>query len=192
MIARPIRARLVTLVAALALAAVALPSTAFAGDGSERLPGFTGKRSAEQLELEKRFKRAVSARRAGEISRTLSGRPQLIGSPGLADSLAFSLERLSSYGLDAGTAPYEVYISIWEPNSTTRSGGRQKYAVALDALRDMKAKSFSRQIIMPGCLPAITVSRPRKNVVSSMSKTKPYCGSRFSNTFGTSGSSMKP
>jgi N-acetylated-alpha-linked acidic dipeptidase len=110
-IARPIRARLVTLVAALALAAVALPSTAFAGDGSERLPGFTGKRSAEQLELEKRFKRAVSARRAGEISRTLSGRPQLIGSPGLADSLAFSLERLSSYGLDAGTAPYEVYIS---------------------------------------------------------------------------------
>ena len=34
--------------------------------------------------------------------------------------------------------------------------------VADDALRDMTANSFSRQIIMPGSLLAITVSRPRK------------------------------
>ena len=111
MIARPTRARLVTLVAGLALASVALPSSASAEDGTARLPGFTEERSAQQLDAEKRFKRAISARRAGRISRTLSRRPKLIGSPGLADSLAFSLQQLTSYGLAAGTAPYEVYIS---------------------------------------------------------------------------------
>jgi N-acetylated-alpha-linked acidic dipeptidase len=110
-IARPNRARLVTLVAGLALASVALPSSSSAAEGTTRLPGFTEERSAQQLDAEKRFKRAISARRAGRISRTLSRRPKLIGSPGLADDLAFSLQQLSSYGLAAGTAPYEVYIS---------------------------------------------------------------------------------
>ena len=106
---RVVRAQLVIIAAA--LAALAVPAGAFGQAGSERLPGFTEDRSAEQLEAEGRFQRAISARRAGLISRTLSGRPQLIGSPGLADSLDYSVDRLSSYGLSVDTAPYDVYIS---------------------------------------------------------------------------------
>lgn len=103
--------RLATLVAAVALATVALPSVAFGQ--SERLPGFTEERSVNQLEAEERFQRAISARRAGEISRTLSRRPQLIGSPGLADSLAYSVGRLSSYGLSVDTAPQRLARCHW-------------------------------------------------------------------------------
>lgn len=44
MIARPNRARLVTLVAGLALASVALPSSSSAQEGITRLPGFTEER----------------------------------------------------------------------------------------------------------------------------------------------------
>ena len=101
-------ARLTTFIIAVALVCVALPAVAY---GQERLPGFTEERSAEQLEAETRFQRVVSARRAGRISRTLSARPQLIGSPGLADALDYSVDRLSSYGLSVDTAPYDVYIS---------------------------------------------------------------------------------
>ena len=57
---------------------------------------------------------------------------------------------------------YISYISTWTPSSTTRSGGRRKYAVARTALRAMSTNSFSRQTAIPGRRVTMIVSRPRK------------------------------
>ncbi len=53
-----------------------------------------------------------------------------------------------------------VQISTLTPISRERSEGRRKNRAAFEAFRAMKAKSFSRQIAMPGRSVARTVSRP--------------------------------
>lgn len=54
------------------------------------------------------------------------------------------------------------HISTCTPNSTTRSGGRRKNAVARTALRAMTTNSFSRQTAIPRSAVTISVSLPRK------------------------------
>src|SRR6185437_15987464 len=84
------------------------------------------------------------------------------------------------------------HISTSDPSSIRRLPGIRKKAVADSALCAMKANRRSRHNAMPcRCLPATTVSRERKNVVSIMSNGGPswrHCASRR----GTSGSSSKP
>jgi hypothetical protein len=84
------------------------------------------------------------------------------------------------------------HISICSPNSTTRSGGIPKYAVAVVALRDINANNLSRHSAIPGRAEAIMVSRPRKNVVCDGSNGgNPWmCAS--ASACGMFGSSMKP
>jgi hypothetical protein len=55
-----------------------------------------------------------------------------------------------------------AYISTCTPNSTTRSGGRRKNAVARTAFLAMSTNSFSRQSAIPSRRVTIIVSRPRK------------------------------
>jgi hypothetical protein len=55
-----------------------------------------------------------------------------------------------------------LYTSTWTPNSTTRSGGRRKNAVARTALRAISTNSFSRHTAMPRRSVTMIVSRPRK------------------------------
>lgn len=54
------------------------------------------------------------------------------------------------------------YISICAPSSMIWFVGSEKYCAALDELRIIEAKSFSRQRAMPGRFVATSVSRPRK------------------------------
>lgn len=61
-----------------------------------------------------------------------------------------------------GRLPRRVHISSWLPSSMTRLVGSLKNSIALCALRTIEAKSFSRQIAMPGRLEAISVWRERK------------------------------
>ena len=97
----------------LALATLgAVPAAASAQDS---IPGFTSEHSAEQAQAEQRFQGAISANSIGRFSRTVSKRPQLIGSPGNRDAFNFSLATLGRYGLDPDSASYDVYIS--RPNS---------------------------------------------------------------------------
>ena len=91
----------------------AVPAAASAQDAS--IPGFTPEHSAEQAQAEQRFQGAISANSIGRFSRTVSRRPQLIGSPGNRDAFNFSLATLGRYGLDPDSASYDVYIS--RPNS---------------------------------------------------------------------------
>jgi N-acetylated-alpha-linked acidic dipeptidase len=54
---------------------------------------------------------AISANSTGPFSRTVSRRPQLIGSPGNRDAFNFSVQTLRSYGLRPQRHSYDVYIS---------------------------------------------------------------------------------
>src|SRR5437660_11055235 len=53
------------------------------------------------------------------------------------------------------------HISICAPNSMIWFVGSEKYCAALEELRTIEAKSFSRQRAMPGRFVATIVSRPR-------------------------------
>jgi N-acetylated-alpha-linked acidic dipeptidase len=101
------RRRLMTIALA---ALVTVPASAGAQE-PEPIPGFTAEHSAGQAWAEQRFQRAISANAIARFSRTVSKRPQLIGSPGNRDAFNFSVATLRSYGLDVGSASYDVYIS---------------------------------------------------------------------------------
>jgi large conductance mechanosensitive channel protein len=75
------------------------------------IPGFTPGHSAEQQQAEQSFQRAISANDIGRFSRTVSKRPQLIGSPGNREAFKHSLKTLRGYGLRVKSASYDVYIS---------------------------------------------------------------------------------
>jgi hypothetical protein len=75
------------------------------------ISGFTPSHSLDQQQAEQRFQRAISANSIGRFSRTVSRRPQLIGSPGNRDAFNFSVQTLRSYGLRPQRHSYDVYIS---------------------------------------------------------------------------------
>ena len=62
----------------------------------------------------------------------------------------------------ARTGSAAAQISTCAPSSTTRFGGKPKYAVAGLAFRVIQAKSRSRQRAIPGFSDEMIVSRPRK------------------------------
>ena len=103
-------ARRLTAVALIGAASIATGATASAQTG-EPIAGFTPGHSAEQQQAEQRFQRAISANSIGRFSRTLSKRPQLIGSPGNRDAFKHSVRTLRGYGLKVRRASYDVYIS---------------------------------------------------------------------------------
>ncbi len=75
------------------------------------IPGFTPGHSAKQQQAEQSFQRAISANDIGRFSRTVSKRPQLIGSPGNRRAFKHSVKTLRGYGLRVKGASYDVYIS---------------------------------------------------------------------------------
>jgi N-acetylated-alpha-linked acidic dipeptidase len=89
-------------------AALAVWAPAYA---QQPISGFTPGHSLEQQQAEERFQRAISANSIGRFSRTVSRRPQLIGSPGNRDAFNFSVQTLRSYGLRPQRHSYDVYIS---------------------------------------------------------------------------------
>ena len=100
-----VRARRLTALVAIGAASVATAATS-AAQADEPISGFTPGHSAEQ-----HFQQAVSANRIGRFSRTVSRRPQLIGSPGNHDTFNYSVQTLRSYGLKVRRSSYDVYIS---------------------------------------------------------------------------------
>ena len=70
--------------------------------------------------------------------------------------------RLEDSESDRRSQRTSPYSSICAPSSITWFAGRQKKVDALDELRIIQEKSFSRQSAMPGRLVGISVSRPRK------------------------------
>jgi len=68
----------------------------------------------------------VSATEAGQISRALSVRPQLIGSPGNRRSFALSAAVLRRYGLRVRPASYDVYISKPESIQVTMTAPERR------------------------------------------------------------------
>jgi N-acetylated-alpha-linked acidic dipeptidase len=105
----PIRRLLAVLPALLLLMAAIDVSGASAQAGG--IEGFAPDHTAAQRQAEARFQRSVSPQVAGELSRTLSVRPRLIGSPGNRRSGAYSAATLRGYGLRVRRAPYDVYIT---------------------------------------------------------------------------------
>ena len=105
-----VRARRLTALVAIGAASVATGATS-AAQADEPISGFTPDHSAEQQRAEQRFQQAVSANRIGRFSRTVSRRPQLIGSPGNHDTFNYSVQTLRSYGLKVRRSSYDVYIS---------------------------------------------------------------------------------
>src|SRR5271154_7013653 len=64
------------------------------------------------------------------------------------------------------------YISTWPPSSITRFGGMRKNSVAGSALRSMKANTRRRNEFICERLAATIETRPTKNEVSIMAKTR--------------------
>src|SRR6478735_4463151 len=80
-------------------------------------------------------------------------------------------------------------ISTWLPTSNTCSAGSLKNRLALAAPRFSKTNNSSRRGCMPGALPAVTDSRPRK--YDTLETSMPS-RSNAASALGMSGSSMKP
>jgi N-acetylated-alpha-linked acidic dipeptidase len=121
----------VVIVAVLALGALATEAgaaTQRAAQADEPIAGFTPEHSREQRRAEARFQRAVSAEEAGRLSRTLSERPQLIGTPGNRQAFLRSMATLRGYGLKVRHAPYDVYISRPEQIAVTMTKPYQREA----------------------------------------------------------------
>ena len=82
-----------------------------AAQADEPISGFTPEHSAAQRQAERSFQQAISANDIGRFSRTVSQRPQLIGSPGNREAFRHSVDTLRGYGLRVRRASYDVYIS---------------------------------------------------------------------------------
>jgi N-acetylated-alpha-linked acidic dipeptidase len=127
---RAVRRRLFLLIAtglAVGLLAPApSPAALQATQADEPIPGFSPESSRQQARAEGRFQRAVSAAEAGDLSRTISVRPQLIGTPGNRRAFDISVQTLRDYGLGVKSASYDVYISRPESIEVTMTAPEQR------------------------------------------------------------------
>ena len=107
-----------------ALAGSAAPAAA--QDPASRILGFTAESSQAQRAYEGRFTTGVSADVIGRTSRSLSRRPQLVGTPGVRRSQEISVQRLRRYGLDVTTPSYDVYLSRPRDIGVTMTAPRRR------------------------------------------------------------------
>jgi N-acetylated-alpha-linked acidic dipeptidase len=124
---RAVRRRLFLLIATgLAVGLLAPAPSPAAPQADEPIPGFSPESSRQQARAEARFQRAVSAAEAGDLSRTISVRPQLIGTPGNRRAFDISVQTLRDYGLAVKGASYDVYISRPESIEVTMTAPEQR------------------------------------------------------------------
>ena len=120
-------ARRLTALITIGAASIAAGATT-AAQAAEPIQGFAPDRSAEQQRAEQRFQRAISANDIGRFSRTVSKRPQLIGSPGNRAAFRHSVKTLRGYGLRVRRASYSVYISRPEKIQVTMTAPYRRRA----------------------------------------------------------------
>ncbi len=99
-----------------------------AAQADEPISGFTRDHSVVQQRAERSFQQAISANDIGRFSRTVSSRPQLIGSPGNREAFQHSVDTLRGYGLRVRSASYDVYISRPERIQVTMTKPRRHEA----------------------------------------------------------------
>src|SRR3954447_16744687 len=75
------------------------------------LDGFTPANAAQQQQYEQGFQEGVSADDIRTLSRNLSKKPHVVGTPNQAQVVQRVLKKLRGYGLDAHTQSYDVYVS---------------------------------------------------------------------------------
>ena len=101
------RARLAMLAAGtLTLAGATGVAQAHAG-----LDGYTPANAAKQQQYEAGFQDGVSADDIRTLNRNLSAKPHVVGSPNQAQVVERVLRKFRSYGLDAHTQSYDMYVS---------------------------------------------------------------------------------
>jgi len=101
------RARL----AALAAGTLTLAGATGVAEAQTGLDGYTPENAAKQQRYEAAFQEKVSAGDIRSLSRKLSDRPHLVGTPNQAQVTQSVLRKFRSYGLDAHTQSYDIYIS---------------------------------------------------------------------------------
>jgi N-acetylated-alpha-linked acidic dipeptidase len=102
------RARLVFLAAGTLTLAGA---TGVAEAQTAGLDGYTPANAANQQQYEAGFQDGVSADDLRSLSRSIAAKPHLVGSPNQAQVVQKVLKKFRSYGLDAHTQSYDIYIS---------------------------------------------------------------------------------
>jgi N-acetylated-alpha-linked acidic dipeptidase len=95
----------------LAAGALTLAGTTGVAQAQSGLDGYTPENAAKQQQYEARFQDRVSADDIRSLSRNLSGKPHLVGTPNQAQVTQRVLKKFRSYGLDAHTQSYDIYIS---------------------------------------------------------------------------------
>src|SRR4051794_2408335 len=94
------------------LAACAIAFAGAAGTAqAQGLDGFTPSRAELQQTYEANFQRGVSADSLGNLNRSMSRRPHVVGSANQQRVIDQALARLRGYGLDAHLQPYSIYVS---------------------------------------------------------------------------------
>jgi N-acetylated-alpha-linked acidic dipeptidase len=97
--------------AVLAAGALTLAAATGVAQAQSGLDGYTPENAAKQQQYEARFQDGVSADDIRSLSRDLSAKPHLVGTPNQAQVTQRVLRKFRSYGLDAHTQSYDIYIS---------------------------------------------------------------------------------
>src|SRR4051812_39260178 len=97
--------------AVLAAGALALVGATGVAQAQSGLDGYTPENAAKQQQYEARFQDRVSADDMRSLSRNLSEKPHLVGTPNQAQATQDVLRKFRSYGLDAHTQSYDIYVS---------------------------------------------------------------------------------
>jgi N-acetylated-alpha-linked acidic dipeptidase len=94
------------------LAACAIAFAGAAGVAqAQDLDGYTPARAEQQRTYEANFQKGVSADSLGNLNRSMSRRPHVVGSANQQRVTDQALAKLRGYGLDAHLQPYSIYIS---------------------------------------------------------------------------------
>jgi N-acetylated-alpha-linked acidic dipeptidase len=100
-----------SLAAAWAAGTLTLAGATGVAQAQSGLDGYTPANAAKQQQYEAGFQDGVSADDIRALSRNLSKRPHLVGSPNQAQVVERILQKFRGYGLDAHTQSYDIYIS---------------------------------------------------------------------------------